>query len=658
MSGLTPSQPSDSESYRRSRSNSWSEWSDPRDTPGRNETPTSAGVMSFGGALSEQPHSPPAAARGSGGGGICIPSFLQPLLGIDFVPYLPPHIIEEGENSISDFDSLPEDSPGVMDNVDDPFATSPERALDLNATLEEPVVSETMVTPKRRGTSSSLGAKFASAFKSKRRGSTPSPRQQTSLPDAEWMRKQHTLLLKHQKKLEAVQTESQAVQIRAAEIEARVSQIQQEAVKLQQALERSMTQLRQESHTLDATRDQLQSLDDQAVKAANCMEAAVAAIRKGTVRSRGSQKSSSVRKPQLNRNRSQTEDVSGTRTPLARATTPPPASERPVELAAQLPPLRTRANTEPRSLRHSSSSSFMRVGDLELPSMSEVFNDELDCESSISSSTHSTLPKHAVGDLFFIDQDIGLVLDRLFKLGLAVVTDESDRFTPTRDTQTHLAKYCKSAGSAGIEGWPFKPWNTPHGNQVLTWTGGVPHKGFGHDWPVVKARGIVQTSTRSLLTFLLDSEQVQKYNKMSQGRFTLLSLQSGVETTAQESDHGFAGEAKIMRSLNKPRMLPKTIEMLSLWYTCALKHAPDSFMIVNRSVWENGSATPQTSSNLIRSEMLLGVQLLRPCQGGAACELTTITHVYSPGVPEVLAKRMAPGSAAGLIREIQEQFRK
>jgi hypothetical protein len=49
--------------------------------------------------------------------------------------------------------------------------------------------------------------------------------------------------------------------------------------------------------------------------------------------------------------------------------------------------------------------------------------------------------------------------------------------------------------------------------------------------------------------------------------------------------------------------------------------------------------------------------LLRPCKGGEACELTTITHVYSPGVPEMLAKRMAPGSAAGLIREIQEQFR-
>jgi hypothetical protein len=167
----------------------------------------------------------------------------------------------------------------------------------------------------------------------------------------------------------------------------------------------------------------------------------------------------------------------------------------------------------------------------------------------------------------------------------------------------------------------------------------------------------VKTPARDLLTFLLDSSQIKKYNKMSQGRFDLLVLQEGVETTAAESEYGFAGDAKIMRSLNKPRMLPKTIEMLSLWYTRVLEHTPDAYMIVNRSVWENDSATTQKSSNLLRCEMLLGVILLRPCKGGEACEMTTITHVYSPGVPEVIAKRMAPGSAAGLIRDIQEQFR-
>ena len=60
---------------------------------------------------------------------------------------------------------------------------------------------------------------------------------------------------------------------------------------------------------------------------------------------------------------------------------------------------------------------------------------------------------------------------------------------------------------------------------------------------------------------------------------------------------------------------------------------------------------------MVRSEMLLGVQLLRPVDDGHHCELTTITHVFLPGVPEMLAKRFAPANATSMLREIQEVFR-
>jgi hypothetical protein len=93
-----------------------------------------------------------------------------------------------------------------------------------------------------------------------------------------------------------------------------------------------------------------------------------------------------------------------------------------------------------------------------------------------------------------------------------------------------------------------------------------------------------------------------------------------------------------------------------------------TYMIVSRSVWEDDSNVLQSSQQLpsknhqhnrfysdrIRSEMLLGVQLLRPCAEG--CEVTTITHVYSPGVPEMMAKNAAPSNATQWIRDIQALF--
>jgi hypothetical protein len=169
---------------------------------------------------------------------------------------------------------------------------------------------------------------------------------------------------------------------------------------------------------------------------------------------------------------------------------------------------------------------------------------------------------------------------------------------------------------------------------------------------------------------------------MSQGRDDVYILQAGVETKAEESLYGFAGDARILRALNKPKLLPKTMEMLSLWYSQPLAQHPGAYMIVSRSVWENergtthNSTSPssfsvtdsnQNNNSMLRCEMLLGVQLLRPVTVPSsydnkpstmtpACELTTITHVFSTGVPELMAKRAAPSSAANLIRELQTLF--
>ena len=359
------------------------------------------------------------------------------------------------------------------------------------------------------------------------------------------------------------------------------------------------------------------------------------------------------------------------------------------------------------------------------------------------------------------ENNIVMLLEKLTKLGLQLCTDESDRFNPSWETQRILKNRKTSScyRSESIPNWPFIPWHEVHNdNDVLVWTGSsssnsnhhhhdndrmmIKNKSFGHDWPIIKIRGKVKTTPRTLLNFLLDSTQIKKYNKMSQGREDVIVIQEGIDTTCEESLFGITGDVKVMRALNKPKMSPKTIETICLCYAKRLEEVeddddnnknnedenddnerrrmatPNSYIIVNRSVWEgspssttttttlgcnknngNTTNTPTTTNNhnhIIRSEMVLGVQLIRPwtrtrttnnnngCGGGGGggggadsslsssltrnenheeeedddgcCELTTITHVCTPGVPEIMAKRLAPGSAANLMREIQSVF--
>jgi hypothetical protein len=145
---------------------------------------------------------------------------------------------------------------------------------------------------------------------------------------------------------------------------------------------------------------------------------------------------------------------------------------------------------------------------------------------------------------------------------------------------------------------------------------------------------------------------------MSQGRADILTIQAGIDVTASDSPYDFSGDCKIIKSLNKPRLLPVTIEMLSLMYSQPLKDAPGAYMAVSRSVFEDDSGEHKCTNQTIRSEMLLGVILIRPADDAhQVSELTSITHVYSPGVPEMLAKRAAPSSAYNMIRAIQNIFK-
>jgi hypothetical protein len=468
---------------------------------------------------------------------------------------------------------------------------------------------------------------------------------------------QQTKLESQQRRLGLIAEESKSVQRRARELECSIGSVQGEIRTLQRALEQSYQKLQTETTTLASVEAELQRLEGHAIdvlrKVGNTMSNVLDDCADPSTRNSTATTASvlSGSPAPIQRQRSATDEGVA-------------ASRREKNIVSPLPetglaPLavRVRANTEPRPSLHRHSSSFMRANDLDilLPQGKHDYKNSVPITSPKSSIPSPN--KFSKGDFLLIEENLALILEKLVYLGYTVATDESERFEPTRETKKLLAKYPNLSNASLGGDWPVRPWHAPQHGDVLVWTGGVPHKGFGHDWPVAKARGIVETSPESLVEFLLDSKQIKRYNKMSQGREDVLVLQKGVHTSAKESEYAVAGDAKIMRALVKPRLLPKTIEMLSLWHTRHLANAPGSYICVSRSVWENDESPELTcNNNMLRSEMLLGVQLIRPCSEG--CELTTITHVYSPGVPEQLAKRMAPTSAATLLKEIQSVFRK
>lgn len=538
--------------------------------------------------------------------GVVVPDLLQHLFSIEFLPYAtppPPKYAtastvccedDECDNDSSSSESSPQPvSPPVI-------RQRPNRGITPRNQISRVVRGfKRRVTPTPR--SDGQQPPFLELGETpKRRGSS---QQQAVLYDA-------SSLNEHQKNLVLVQEESIKIRKQAGAIERRVTKLRDRAARLQKELDQSVQKIQTETALLDGTKERLGELDRMADESAHFMQDFM-----------------------LHHNLvSHSEHA-----PRQRALTIETAS------AVSDTPTRRRANTAP-TVQRTASSTFMRAFDLDVVTATTPKN----TASALSTPLNKSLSPR---ELFYIDHDIGTILDKLFRLGYEVCTDESARFQPTRETQKILQQQTSSNSPA-----------TASTTDVLTWIGSVDHRGFGHDWPVVKTRGIVPTTPQELYDFLLDSSKVKLYNKMSQGRDDVSILQRGVDTKASESSYGFAGDARIHRMLIKPKMLPKTIEVLSLQHSKKLRNEnDDSFMTVSRSVWEDDSGVHvESPSGRIRSEMLLGVQLLRPTvapDGQMWCEMTTITHVFSPGVPEAMAKRFAPISATNTLRDVQTVFR-
>jgi hypothetical protein len=443
--------------------------------------------------------------------------------------------------------------------------------------------------------------------------------------NASWIQKQQARLEQHKSTLSFVQQETLAVEARAKALSTHLQQAQDQVAELEQALSRSIVELQNDNRELQLTKKELKRLEANRKRAARELQETASTIRNLTSNS-----------CLLNDDPDPAFDT-GNLDAISVHSSPnlphAPLVPKPIQKVA----------------------SFIRVHDLDMGDNSN---------SSVSDISLGS----CVEDLFYIDNDVSTVLSALAQFGHALATDESERFIPALHTLKLLSQ---STSLEPDQSWPIQPWHAAFGKHILVWTGTVGHNGHGCELPMIKARGIIPTAPRNVVELLMDSSRVGEYNKMSQGRRDVLYLQRGIDTTADESEYGIPGEAKIVKSLNKPPLIRRKIEVLTLIYARKLKEA-DGYLLVSRSVWENGRANgrPESSpmeKDTVRSEILLGVNIFRPVAGPEGgmqqqqqqqyCEMTTITHTHTSGViPDALLRKMGPSQAAKFMEEIQFIF--
>lgn len=247
-------------------------------------------------------------------------------------------------------------------------------------------------------------------------------------------------------------------------------------------------------------------------------------------------------------------------------------------------------------------------------------------------------------------------------------------------------KFLKEAAAANTKEWYTA---LDSSQEVLVWAGKFTASasgndaGYGSDLPIIKTTSIIHQSPRYLAELLMDSNKVQVYNKMSLGRSDVKVFQTGVDT--QGGSFG-DGESKVVRNLTKPPMVSSLIEFVTCMHARKLRPsdmdilsygstgndgdtsmAPEAkngnelgYIVVSRAVtggeWDNNSSNAKSDNGekLVRNEILLGVNILKAVPDEPdKTELTSVTHVYSPMIPLMLAKNAGVKGAVDFVRDIR-----
>jgi hypothetical protein len=161
---------------------------------------------------------------------------------------------------------------------------------------------------------------------------------------------------------------------------------------------------------------------------------------------------------------------------------------------------------------------------------------------------------------------------------------------------------------------------------------------YGANLPMLKTESLIRMKAKDIAELLLDSSRVQVYNKLSVGRFDIREI---------PCQHGIA---KIVKNLTQPPITNKKIESTTFIHSRKLNQQ-GAYLVVSRAV--SGSVDEAVDVNNGKSEILLGVNLLEPCEDQTTCKMTSVTHMYSPALPAVLATTVGIKSAINFINDIR-----
>lgn len=178
--------------------------------------------------------------------------------------------------------------------------------------------------------------------------------------------------------------------------------------------------------------------------------------------------------------------------------------------------------------------------------------------------------------------------------------------------------------------------------EILVYTGSTLQPGYGSEVPLIKSLSVLPMSAAEGASLMMDSARVTSYNSFSLGREDLKILDA-----APTADNHLQQASKIVRNIVQLPVTNAKVESVAMLHTREL--ANGSHLLVSRAV---GGTKYASGGKIGRSFILLGVNLFEPVSANE-CRMTAVTHVYSPGVPLMLAGKVGVKSAKSFVKDIR-----
>ncbi|OEU20975.1 hypothetical protein FRACYDRAFT_234605 [Fragilariopsis cylindrus CCMP1102] len=194
--------------------------------------------------------------------------------------------------------------------------------------------------------------------------------------------------------------------------------------------------------------------------------------------------------------------------------------------------------------------------------------------------------------------------------------------------------------------------------EVMVYIGKAKQEGHGSKLPLIKTKSILPLSSDEMVDLLMDSSKVKIYNKLSVGRTDVKTLNDGYVNDGT-ADGTTKMKTKIVCNLTKPPIAKTTMVSCTMIHSRQLSGPSEDHrrcLVVSRAT--PGMITDSNMIDMPRNDILLGVNLLEDIKGSSnECIMTAVTHVYSPALPTILAKKMGVSSAINFVKDIRNSCR-